>query len=838
MTQQEVKAYIDGILIESDEMKQVATLNELMMSLVQYMLQGYKECRDITQFAIGQLERIPSVCVPYFFLQLCELIGSVDSDQGKPAFFEYINIEWDDSTKVLLDKVAPFLAGEHKTCELHSEIADALTYEERRFLASSLNEAIQSYGVKAQWDEDEFQNAVLFCNILYPICKKDNMMGLLFHAYRNIIDRLNTSGYSQHARDLAEGILIVGYNEGMEAEAFFAACRAYTGANNAIAGLLFFFVSLLVINRNGERISSRFAFDLYWQYLKICRTTGIYPKTDVAMVTKKFELTHPKSYDRLSYYHTLFSTRLMANEDTETLADDITTFLDQNREVYFHNLEHGSMPWITLILSLQELKPEGNYAGLMPYVEAAKQVVAPKGNELYFDILEEKNLRKHLKEELYKLQETRNRSDYTMDNRTAMILAKKLLQQGYDSQNVVDFLMAMSAKTDFSMVLPIKDVDGFYKRFDIQKVDGDELGSVYNSPKLVTDLMCADEEDVIFWIGRGKTDFLLMELLGTVYSMAGVMGVTRDKIKEAVEKSISSLRYERETKEPGKTVYVKSKQELEDEGQELVKELDVFAIDVPEEAKRFLVMKDIEIASYPHNLFVDDRTGDFVSSALPCCNALSTEVLFKTNTLDPLPKDFKKSFWIPYGSEEFTFDMIYGKLEDVIQQYGIAVQQTVSMESPLVGDLTILCAHGATDISKTEMFYVDDKPIIDTLRCVGRGKVAVMFICHSGSISRSVYDNAMHTLVKQLILKGYSSIVAPMWSLPTDIITPWLSVFLESIETGEYIIDAVYKANMRVKQEFVAPSAWACLHLFGNPYTRVADVPRLQISIEDDERHF
>lgn len=76
-----------------------------------------------------------------------------------------------------------------------------------------------------------------------------------------------------------------------------------------------------------------------------------------------------------------------------------------------------------------------------------------------------------------------------------------------------------------------------------------------------------------------------------------------------------------------------------------------------------------------------------------------------------------------------------------------------------------------------------------------------------------------------------------MWSLPTVIITPWLTVFLESLENGEYIIDAVYKANMKIKKDFVASSAWACLHLFGNPYTRVADVPRVQIKLNENEQN-
>lgn len=829
MTQEEVKQYIDQIVVESDVEKQFNTLEALMNSLIPYMLQGYKECREITQMALGQLERIPSVCVPFFFVQIRALIEGVQSEKTKPAYQNYIHTDWDGDIKQLLDRVAPYLAGEHKTYDLHIEIAEALTYEERRFLASSLTDAIQSYGVKAQWNEDEFQNAVFFCNILYPICKKDNMMGLLFHAYGNIIDRLNTSSYCQHARDLAEGLLIVGYNENMEAEAFFSACRAYTGANNVIAGLLFYYISLLEINRKEKEVNSRFAFDLCWQYLKICRTYGIYPKNDIAKVTALFEKTNPNPYDKLSFYHTLFTVRLVANEDTETLTDDVTVFLDQNREPFFCNLEHGSMPWITFILSLQEMKPDGNYAGLMPYVTAAKQVASNRGNELYFDLLEEKNLRKHLKEEQYKLQDTRNRSDYTMDNRTALVIAKKLLQQGFDNNNVVDYLTAMSSKTDFSMVLPIKDVQGFYKRFDVKDVDGDELASIYNNTKLVADLMCLDDEDAILWVGRGKKNFLLMELIGTDYSMVGQIHIEREEVKNNVEQYIVSQKYEREIKEPGKTVYVRSDAEMEDEGRHLAQSLGKYTVSVPKNAKRLMFMKDIEIASYPHNYFVNANTGDFVSASLPCCNTLSTEVLFKTNTLDPLPKEFTKSFWIPYGSGEFTFDMIYGKLEDVIQRYGIAVQQTIDFDTPLIGDLTLLCAHGATDISKTEVFYVDDKPLLDTLRCVGRGKIAVMLICHSGSITRSVYDNAMHTLVKQLILKGYSSIVAPMWSLPTDIITPWLTVFLESLENGEYIIDAVYKANMRVKKDFVAPSAWACLHLFGNPYTRISERERIVI---------
>ncbi|WP_144011016.1 hypothetical protein [Prevotella intermedia] len=87
----------------------------------------------------------------------------------------------------------------------------------------------------------------------------------------------------------------------------------------------------------------------------------------------------------------------------------------------------------------------------------------------------------------------------------------------------------------------------------------------------------------------------------------------------------------------------------------------------------------------------------------------------------------------------------------------------------------------------------------------------------------------MHTIIKRYIQMGYSSVIAPMWSLATDIIPKWLSTFLKYMEAEDYVVDAVFKANMQVKDEFIAPSAWACLHLFGNPYLQICDKPRIEI---------
>ena len=90
----------------------------------------------------------------------------------------------------------------------------------------------------------------------------------------------------------------------------------------------------------------------------------------------------------------------------------------------------------------------------------------------------------------------------------------------------------------------------------------------------------------------------------------------------------------------------------------------------------------------------------------------------------------------------------------------------------------------------------------------------------------------MHTLIKRYIRVGYSSIIAPMWSLNTEILPTWLSIFMKEVMNGQFVIDALFKANMVVKEKYICPEVYACLHLFGNPFLRIAEKPILEISKE------
>ncbi|MBR2416720.1 MAG: hypothetical protein IKB11_08215 [Bacteroidaceae bacterium] len=496
-----IKEYVDRIVVEPNSERQLDIFHEMINNLIPYVMQNYENCRDVIQISLGQMERIPVTCVSYFFVKLRPLIDSLIIKKEKMSYLDYLKDDYEGDVTMLLDRIGPCIAGEQKICDLHMEIADAFTQEERRFVVSSAIYNIQTCGAKSQWTNEMFQIAFIFCNIIYPICKKDKVLELLFYTYNNIIDRLNTSGYSQEARDFAESVFIVGYNERMLADAYLSASRAYIGANNLIAGLFFYYVCLFELNQTGTVISERYAYDIYWQFLKICRLQCILPKEDIENVKTRFASLNTSDLDKMSFYHTLFSLKLNVGKKNN-LVIEVTNFLDEHRELFFRNLNHGAMPWISLLVSIQEMLPNEDYSGIMPYVTAAKHVAYREGNEMFFDIIEENNLAQRLKEQLFKLKGTRCRGDYSMDNKLAMIIAKKMLEQSYKNCDFSSFLLAMSPKTDFSIVMPIKEINERYKRFEIEDVVGDDLTIVYEDLELLTKLLAVDDKDAVVWIGK------------------------------------------------------------------------------------------------------------------------------------------------------------------------------------------------------------------------------------------------------------------------------------------------------------------------------------------------
>lgn len=819
----DIKTLIDSCI--GKDINEIETnLNTLLDALCPYVLQNYANSREVMQGAISQLDRINDFAVSFLMSKLLSRINQLFDRFEKPidGCDDYINIvRDDDNVKCNLHSLAPYLKGENNIASPQLEMANSLSFEERRQIASFIFDFIQHYGVYTQWNKDIIETHILYFRILYSFCKVDNQMDFFFHFSENFVERLATSQLYQPARDIAESLLMIGYQEKMEVEAYLCAARIYTILNQPLAGLLYIEMAMRKMLQQKTSIPYKESFEILWVVLKLARGIRFCSEKYLVPITRAFDSLNPLPYDILSFYHTYFSVLFFAKQDR--VLDDMADFLDSHREVFFKNLEHSAMPWITLVANVKMNCPSADISRFNLYIEAAKSVVDYKSNALYLDLFSHENEAEHLKELMVRLNTTRNVADYSHDNTLAMLYAKSLLDKAFLYKNHSYYLLGMHVRADFTFVRQSIRQNGLYRRAEFIDVNGKEYHLPIEDTKVLEDLMQQGEDNEVLWIGKGQCNLYSMLLLKGEFSFGTLDSWSSLDIAALQSGIIRNLTYERDVKKPGQPIYSKDNVELEQEAEALKQKLAACKIPVEEGADRLLIAKDMDVAAYPHQLLLDANSDKFVGCQLPSCNIISTEVFIKTNFEEPLHKDFTCAYWSPFDSQEFTFAMIKGHLEETLNKYHFICNDQTAPLRPINSEINIACAHGGADISNTSWFYADDKPIVETDKIIGNGKLLILFVCHSGTISRPDYDNAMHTLIKRYIRMGYSSVIAPMWSLNTEILPMWLEVFMESVHQGEFVIDAVFKANMAIKEKYISPVVYACLHLFGNPFLQIGE---------------
>ena len=617
---------------------------------------------------------------------------------------------------------------------------------------------------------------------------------------------------------------MIGYQEGMIAEAYFCASRAYIGAKHVLGGLLYLNVALLDLQTRNE-VQKEMAFEIIWQMLKIMRDAHFHKQDFIDKLLKMYDGLGMDDYKTLSVYHTAFGIELYG--DIEDTAKHIEAFLCDKRDVVYSNMEHSAVPWYTLIRSLRQLGAIGKYPVMDSLEGIMKAIMLQNGNEnivRFYDEKEDKSTL--LMEELAKLETTRNPEDIGLDSHNALVLATDVLEKAVADSKPADFILAMRPKSDFSFAMTDKKLESDFKKVDVVDPKAEECNLPYGEIDSLACLLQTEKSDCVMWIGKGNSNVFRMTLLGNMYKfdeLSAISAVDADKLQK---ETISKLVFSKTERDRSNTIYTKNELELKSEAEQIYLQMKECTIAVPNIVNRIFFVKDMALSAIPHQLMIDERTGKFVGESCPSANVISTEFLIKSNFNDPLPKGYNKSYWSPLNKEA-TFWGIKEGLKQVFEDYQFDVDDNDEPAMPLHADLNIVCAHGADNISDSEWFYAGGTPIFNSKRAVGPGKVLVLFVCHSGSITHQYYDHTMHTIIKRYLRMGYSSVVAPMWSLNTEITKIWLPVFMENVDAGGYVVDAVFQANMEVKKQFITPSAWACLHLFGNPYMKIADKPIL-----------
>lgn len=808
--------------------------DELRASIAQVsscILESYDNSRDLVQRTIGLLEKCPDKAIYTLLYEVREFVDRISSFHSQEvedsqSIYENYVAQWsDEDIKSIYEKVLPLCNENHVITQYYEQLATALSPNERRQFVDIAISCIQQYGTQTQWDKDFVDLQYSIFSILYAVCKYDAKMRLCFRVANNFIDRLPSSINQQVTRDFAECLLVIGHAEHMEIDAYLSASRAYTLCHGTLGGLFYMRIAMMAINQSDRKLATDEVFEILWLLVKILRDLPWYDVELVNSVIRRFKELTCKDYDVVCFMCSVFT--LKFKHQQPHVASEILDFLNEYRESIMQHLDHSSAPWYTLLSQLKSFYPSLFNDQLEMYKKIFETNLEKNGNERLIDYLNGENLAKHLFETIRQLEKTRNLNDYVTDNQSAIVIANRLLPDAVAHANIGDFVLAMRVKTDFTFIFKETYQNGMYRKLEL-----DDAAGTYDTPyrhiNTLPHVMCMDGNDCALWIANVQDLYYYMTLQRKAYDIRELESFRSLDVPK-LRKIVSQQQYISDGVDNYKCYYKKSKQDFEAEDVTFREQLGQYTLPIPNDTQRLLVVKDVAVAAIPHQLLTMP-SWELVGACLPSANVISTEFMVQSNFYNNITSKANANLWIPLDSGDYALNQLWSHLEAGISSYGINIFTTKSVEEQLSGEINIVCAHGAKSIDQTEWFYAHNEPIKDVDDIVGNGKLLILLVCHAGTMSSGYYDTAVHSIIKRFIRNGYCSVIAPVWSLSTEIVPLWMEVFMNEIVNNKaYIIDAVYRANMAVKEEFTAISAWACMHLYGNPYLQINEEPSLSL---------
>jgi len=672
-------------------------------------------------------------------------------------------------------------------------------------------------------DEELIQLTLTQLAVLRDLLNEQGNNYWFYFLLGSVFDRLNSSEYYQQSRDLAEEILIAAYKDEVPHLGYLILFKCYSNTSSSIAGLMYANFCLFVSLMNATNLYSKFIKEIIWQGMKFFRNISLSKLAQRVYISIPDNLDWD-AYEKRSIEHTYLLSLL--KEADESLPSKFLDFLNREREAILNSGINDALPLLISLYNIRRIYPKANFSstGLGFYVNIFEMIVPDETVEKYKVIIEgeSKKSKVLLRESLVKLNETRNKTDIVNDNEIAISIANRMIESSVQEGDVGALLLAMLVKADYSIIfLEKKGLE--LAPMHIPHTDIETFEKIYGSESHVIENLISLDNVSIIWLITTEKKLFQLNLFGKVFSCHRNNSWNFDTFQDLLRSDFfSKFQFNDTIKTNSGEVRTVLPEEHQGESEDLQRKINFAILETDESIKPILFVLDIKIAGFPHNLFIDSK-GEFIYVKKPVCNILSTEWYLKFANKSQLERNYSKSIWIPTEGGDFTINQLFGNLEDILSKFSFNVETSIKLEKPITSDLNIVTAHGSYDIALKQVFYPDGVPRLNLDSYLGIGKVLIFFVCHSGSTKSTPFKNSISTIIKEYVTKGYLSVIAPFWSLHINIPPIWLPAFLQSIENGNDIIKSVHNANMAVYQKFPTLSAWACMHLYGDPHLKLKE---------------
>lgn len=630
--------------------------------------------------------------------------------------------------------------------------------------------------------------------------------------YCSFLHKLHLYKQNQWVRDLAETALALGYKNKTLHYAFYVKMAIYSRKLNAIDSLLSAQLMLHGYNymhKENELFLSKALLELFI----LLRNLRLFP------LAEKVKKTHEKlnfndSYDKHQFDMAMFNMKiLMDDEEIFTLAND---YLKDNDVLEF-DIASGT-PWLVLLLNLKRRDKEKfekfsylreSLSRLEDHKEIGKSaIINDYKNSMSSNI--EKNKKAVLKDISHILQ-SRSFIDVGYELTTLQPIVLNLLKNSIKSVDYEGILIAHALSAG-PIGFDINDKQTTSKFITIKEGINIPLLTVFdNYLNHISRLIEESNKKVFLWVGSCDDFCYSVTLDKGVFSLHVNNDFVRKDLKTWEVSKTEHLAFNDQPKLT--SILDSNNNHWEIESKKIIDSLPALTNIL--KANKIVLFRDVNMAYLPPNL-IKSSSGSLISDLAPLHIPSSVESYLKRKQFNV--KTDHIMLWAPIEEGDFAINIAFDKITYLFNNNSLLKVTSIVPKNELNKDVNIFISHGGKDefYGFKSISPADNQYFIDEKKIFGIGKVAILFICHSGSSKSSMYATKLDGLVSKVLDLGYECVLAPAWSYNVILTGIWTKNFIDYLNLGKDLSESIYHANMAVKLEYPHVGAYAAMHLFGN----------------------
>ncbi len=801
-----IKALLDDELYKSKKQgKNHSQIITILVELFEMIYRSYDGGLQITNSLFSMLEKYHELSVAHLFsmfqsnITFLKNIEVIPYEEPAWKFDSYDNSTWMNIREefVLIKKEIAY------SRQSMDSISNSLTFphivpnkRHLHFILYSIDQCLNTIDCVPNNLAEIIHDLCIFRNTLQSTQKQE-----LYLLVANITQTLDQTQHFQLSLRLSRDGLHASYKDDCKELGYYLMAGHSTRANKTLKSLLYLDLCLFHFNKT-KVVSNPILQAIYWISFIFCRNNRYIEFAK--QIFNQVSLENESFSTRNRFYTPYFN--MLANTYEKNLPNLIFEFIEQNKDELINQRVGIILPWFALLLRIKSEIKEfiiNNPEKLEDYIKVFEGLLPKSVAENHYNILfgSIQDMENNLVKAFQGLSFSKDRIDFISENKYAIALANVLIKKSRKETDLNGYWLAMVIKSDITLVFNNKE-----QYLNASSPNTPFWKKQYEFLKSLVDIN-------ILWLGSDGVNIYPLNLTENKITWIENELFTVSTLESFYETVVKKLSFDYQ-------LYYSSDL-YSKQNKDLFAALN-FSLFPAFINKEIFIIKDMLISSFPHNLIVDPS--GFLILMYPITNIISIEWLLEKLNIR-IKHVYTISMWIPLGAILFDeFTEINSKMEEVVTRHKIVLENGVLPKIPLASAINIVIAHGNDAITSFPAFQFKEggQPTstseLDVI--IGAGKVLVLFVCYGGLTKMDSYRGQVSSLTTRYLREGYDAVIAPFWPLSTAIPPIWLPIFLNKLKNGSEISKAVWHANITVKEKFDSPNAYACMHLYGNPFFR------------------